>query len=133
MRYEAYLYEENDLKPLVPFMFEGEICADFINQAIKEEYDKLRILPPGMNVMPKSAENVLLLEYADYGTYKPQAIPDISQYAGGYTGCVAAFRVENGHLIDARKPTEMEIEACDKYHRWCFVSKSKSRKKKTDK
>lgn len=133
MRYQIYKYEDSKLIPIIPFMHDGEICADSINQAIQNMYKKLYVLPPGTSVMPESAENVLLLEYGDYFIYKPQPIPDIAQFAGGYTSCVASFKVVDGMLTDMRDPTEDEIEASEKWHKWYFVPKAKRKRKTKDK
>lgn len=130
MRYQIYEYKDNKLTPIMPFMHDGEISADSINQALHNMYKKMHVLPPGTSSMPKSADNVLLLEYGDYFTYKPQPIPDIAQFASGYTGCVASFKIVDGRLTDMREPSKDEIESSENWHKWYFVPKAK-RKRKT--
>lgn len=109
----------------MPFIYDGEITAEGIDEVIKKRRKERYPLPCGYNPLPANADCILLAEYAGYDVYKPKPIQHLEQMTEGYTGCIATFKMNNKTLIDMREPTEAEKDACKQVHTFVFVPKLK--------
>lgn len=132
MRYSILTYEDGTITPIMPFIYNAEITAEGIDEAIKKRRKERYPLPCGYNPLPADANCILLAEYADYDTYEPKPIQHLEQMTMGYSGCIAAFKMKNRTLTDMRDPTDEEKDACKQVHTFTFVPKLKKYRKKKE-
>lgn len=130
MRYSILTYENGTITPIMPFIYNAEITAKGIDEAIKKRRRERYPLPCGYNPLPADADCILLAEYADYDTYEPKPIQHIKQMTMGYSGCIAAFTMKDRTLTEMRDPTDEEKDACKQVHTFVFVPKLKKYRKK---
>lgn len=130
MRYSILTYENSTIIPIMPFIYDGEITAGGIDEAIKKRRKERYPLPCGYHPLPANADCILLAEYADYDTFERKPIQHVEQMTMGYSGCIAAFKMKDRTLTDMRDPTDEEKDACKKVHTFAFVPKLKKYRKK---
>lgn len=130
MRYSILTYEDGTIISIMPFIYDGEITAGGIDEAIKKRRKERYPLPCGYNPLPANADCILLAEYADYDTFERKPIQHVEQMTMGYSGCIAAFKMKDRTLTDMRDPTDEEKDACKKVHTFLFVPKLKKYRKK---
>lgn len=130
MRYSILTYEDSTVTPIMPFIYNGEITAEGIDEAIKRRRRERYPLPCGYNPLPANADCILLAEYADYDTFERKPIQHVEQMTMGYSGCIAAFKMADRTLTEMRDPTDEEKDACKQVHTFVFVPKLKKYRKK---
>lgn len=129
MRYMILSLEDGIVTPLMPFLYDGEITLEGINDVIKKRRIERFPLPCGYNPLPQNSECILLCEYADYDSYEEKPVQNIIQKAMGYSGCIASFTMENKTFTEMREPTEAEEKVCNQAHEFYFVPKLKKYRK----
>lgn len=82
MRYSILTYEDGTIIPIMPFIYNGEITAGGIDEAIKKRRKERYPLPCGYHPLPANADCILLAEYADYDTFEPKPIQHVEQGLG---------------------------------------------------
>lgn len=130
MRYSILTYEDDTIIPIMSFIYDGEITAEGIDEAIKKRRKERYPLPVGYNPLPANADCILLAEYADYDTFERKPIQHVEQMTMGYSGCIAAFKMADRTLTEMRDPTDEEKDACKQVHTFVFVPKLKKYRKK---
>ena len=130
MRYSILTYEDGTVTSIMPFIYDGEVTAEGIDEFIKKRQRERYPLPCGYHPLPANADCILLAEYADYDTYESKPIQHIEQMTMGYSGCIAAFKMADRTLTDMRDPTDEEKIACKKAHTFIFMPKLKKYRKK---
>ena len=130
MRYSILTYEDSTVTPIMPFIYDGEMTAEGIDEAIKKRRRERYPLPCGYNPLPPNADCILLAEYADYDTFERKPIQHVEQMTMGYSGCIAAFTMKDKTLTEMRDPTDEEKDACKQVHTFVFVPKLKKYRKK---
>ena len=130
MRYSILTYEDDTITPIMSFIYNGEMTAEGIDEAIKKRRKERYPLPCGYNPLPANADCILLAEYADYDTFERKPIQHVEQMTMGYSGCIAAFKMKDRTLTDMRDPTDEEKDTCKKVHTFVFVPKLKKYRKK---
>lgn len=132
MRYSILTYEDGTITPIMPFIYDEEITAEGIDEAIKKRRRERYPLPVGYHPLPADADCILLAEYADYDTFERKPIQHVEQMTMGYSGCIAAFKMADRTLTEMRDPTEAEKDACKQVHTFTFVPKLKKYRKKKE-
>lgn len=133
MRYMIHNLEDGTVTPVMPFLYDGEITLEGINDAINKRRIERFPLPCGYNPLPQNSDCILLCEYADYDSYEEKPVQNIIQKAMGYSGCIASFTMKNKTFTEMREPTEAEEKVCNQAHEFYFVPKLKKyRKMKED-
>lgn len=129
MRYMILSLEDGIVTPLMPFLYDGEITLEGINDVTKKRRIERFPLPCGYNPLPQNSDCILLCEYADYDSYEEKPVQNIIQKAMGYSGCIASFTMKNKIFTEMREPTEAEEKVCNQAHEFYFVPKLKKYRK----
>ena len=132
MRYSILTYEDDIITPIMHFIYDGEMTAEGIDEAIKKRRRERYPLPVGYHPLPADADCILLAEYADYDTFERKRIQHVEQMTMGYSGCIAAFKMADRTLTEMRDPTDEEKDACKQVHTFVFVPKLKKNRKKKE-
>lgn len=96
MRYMILSLEDGIVTPLMPFLYDGEITLEGINDVIKKRRIERFPLPCGYNPLLQNSDCILLCEYADYDSYEEKPVQNVAQMAIGYSGCIAVFTMKSG-------------------------------------